>query len=85
VARTALRVRRATGHRVRDFVVAELVPAIQAFFAWFQDVDARDERGYDDSTKSRSALIRVFRQGSWLSPNVRKGWIADVIAAFLGT
>jgi hypothetical protein len=64
-----------TGHRARDFVMVGLVPAFRALsFARLQDVDARDNRGHDDSTESHPALISAFRQGSWVSLNVRKAW-----------
>jgi hypothetical protein len=40
--------------------MAGLVPAIHVLFLLgAQDVDARDERGHDESTKSHPALERI--------------------------
>ena len=45
--------------------MAGLVPAIHVFVLQrFQDVDARDERGHDDSMKSQFALELPAREVS---------------------
>ena len=44
-------------------VVAGLVPAIHVFAVGFQDVDTRDERGYDESERTSANAASIAGPG----------------------